>query len=104
MAQVNLEINGRVYAVGCDDGEEEHLLALARHVDARVRGLAAKLGQVGEARLFLLACLMLADELGERGGDARGRPGGGARDGQVADRLEAVAKRLSALAERLPRA
>jgi cell division protein ZapA len=65
MAQVTIEINGRPYVVGCGEGEEERLFALARYVDMKVRDLAGQVGAVGEPRLFLLTCLMLADELGE---------------------------------------
>jgi cell division protein ZapA len=65
MAQVELEINGRVYTVGCGDGEEPRLTALAKYVDAKLRELAVRVGPLGEARLLMLTCLTLADELGE---------------------------------------
>jgi cell division protein ZapA len=29
MGQVNVTINGRAYQVACDDGQEQHLTALA---------------------------------------------------------------------------
>jgi cell division protein ZapA (FtsZ GTPase activity inhibitor) len=65
MAQVTFEINGRAHTVGCGDGEEPRLLALSKYIDTKVRELAGQVGGVGEARLFLLTCLTLADELGE---------------------------------------
>ena len=65
MAQLEVTINGHAYQVACDDGEEEHLLNLADYVDRKIGDLAKSLGQVGEARLMLMAGLVIADELAE---------------------------------------
>jgi cell division protein ZapA len=65
MAQLTIEVNGRPYVVGCEDGEEAHLRALAARLDAKVRDAAAGAGQLGETRVMLLAALVLADELDE---------------------------------------
>ncbi len=62
MGEVNVTINGRLYPIGCDDGEEAQVERLSGVVDARVRELAALVGQVGEARLMLMAALTLADD------------------------------------------
>lgn len=80
MAQLTIEVNGRSYAVGCEDGQETHLRGLAAQIDAQVRLLAHEVGPLGETRLLLMAALMLADELSE----ARGR----------ATMLESEAQRL----------
>lgn len=63
MAQVNVEVNGRPYAVGCEDGQEAHLQELARMLDQQVRQVSQDLGQLGDTRLFLMGGLLLADEL-----------------------------------------
>jgi cell division protein ZapA len=65
VAQIEVSINGRTYQVACDDGEEEHLLNLADYVDRKVTELTKSIGQVGEARLMLMAGLVIADELAE---------------------------------------
>lgn len=65
MATVTIEINGRPYAVGCADGQEERVRILARQFDSHVRRVAGDVGQVGDIRLFLMAALVLADELHE---------------------------------------
>jgi len=65
MAQVTLEVNGRPYPVGCEDGQEAHLRSLAKVFDAQVRQVAQDLGQLGDTRLFLMGALLLADELSE---------------------------------------
>ena len=63
MAQVTVLVNGRNYTLACEDGEEEHLTALANFIDARVAELGRSVGQVGDARLMLMASLVVADEL-----------------------------------------
>ncbi|ACG79597.1 conserved hypothetical protein [Phenylobacterium zucineum HLK1] len=69
MAQVSIEVNGRPYAVGCEDGQEHHLQELGRMFDQQVRHVSADMGQLGDTRLFLMGALLLADELA----DARNR-------------------------------
>ena len=63
MAQINVEVNGRPYAVGCEDGQEAHLVELARMFDQQVRQISQDMGQLGDTRLFLMGALLLADEL-----------------------------------------
>lgn len=63
MAQLNIEVNGRPYAVGCEDGQEAHLLELAKLFDHQVRQVSQDMGQLGDTRLFLMGALLLADEL-----------------------------------------
>ena len=63
MAQVSLQVNGYAYVLGCADGEEPHLLALAGELDRRIQDIKASTGPGGEARLLLMAALMLSDEL-----------------------------------------
>ncbi len=65
MAQVKVTINGRNYEIACDDGQEAHLTRLAQYVDRRVDELVAAVGQVGDARLLVMASLLVADELSE---------------------------------------
>lgn len=72
MAQINVEVNGRPYAVGCEDGQEQHLAELAKLFDRQVRMVSQDMGQLGDTRLFLMGALLLADELA----DAKGRMAG----------------------------
>ena len=65
MAQVNATIAGRQYRLACEDGQEEHLLALAHDLDQRIIDLRAKFGEIGDTRLTMMAALMVADELSE---------------------------------------
>ncbi|TAL30201.1 cell division protein ZapA [Phenylobacterium sp.] len=63
MAQINIDVNGRPYAVGCEDGQEHHLQELAKIFDHQVRQVSQDMGQLGDTRLFLMGALLLADEL-----------------------------------------
>jgi cell division protein ZapA len=65
MAQVSVSINGRQFRMACEDGQEDHLLTLARELDGRIEGLRAKFGEIGDTRLSVMAALTIADELGE---------------------------------------
>jgi cell division protein ZapA len=67
MAQVNVTINGRQFRMACEDGQEEHLVALARELDGRINGLRAKFGEIGDTRLTVMAAITVADELSETG-------------------------------------
>jgi cell division protein ZapA len=69
MAQVTIEVNGRPYQVGCEDGQEQHLRDLALIFDRQVRQVSQEMGQLGDTRLLLMGALLLADELA----DARNR-------------------------------
>jgi cell division protein ZapA len=63
MAQITVKINGYGYTVGCEDGQEPHLQAMAAQVDSRIESIKALGGNSGEARLLLLASLLMADEI-----------------------------------------
>ena len=65
MAQVNATIAGRQFRLACEDGQEEHLQALAHDLDQRIIDLRAKFGEIGDIRLTVMAALMVADELSE---------------------------------------
>jgi len=60
---VDLTIAGRTYQVACREGEEDSLRAAARLVDGKSREALAGLGTLSEARQFLFASLLLADQL-----------------------------------------
>ena len=69
MAQVTIRINGYAYVVGCEDGQEMHLQAMAAYVDRRIERIKAIGGQSGEARLLALTALLMADELHDLSAD-----------------------------------
>ncbi len=102
MATVTVEINGRPYAVGCADGQEERVRILAKQFDGNVRQVAGEVGHVGDIRLFLMAGLLLADELHEaRLANPGAEPVPSATSDGVAEALNAVAARLEKIAQGL---
>jgi cell division protein ZapA len=103
---VDLTIAGRSYQVACRDGEEENLRAAARLVDGKSREALAGLGTLSEARQFLFASLLLADQLIDRSPEAAAPtpPATPAPpDPVLVERAEALAGRLEMLAESLER-
>jgi cell division protein ZapA len=65
VAQVIASIAGRQFRLACEDGQEEHLQALAKELDERIEGLRKKFGEIGDTRLTVMAALMVSDELAE---------------------------------------
>jgi cell division protein ZapA len=51
--------------MACEDGQEEHLLKLAKDFDQRVEKIRAQFGEVGDMRLTIMAALTLGDEMSE---------------------------------------
>ncbi|AZV39389.1 cell division protein ZapA [Komagataeibacter xylinus] len=63
MSQVTVRINGFSYAVGCKEGQEKHLQAMAQEVERRIERIRELGGHSGEGRLLALAALLMADEI-----------------------------------------
>lgn len=105
MATVNVDVNGRSYAVGCVDGQEDHVRTLASAFDGQVREIADQVGHIGDSRLFLLAALMLSDQLQEARSQLSKRPSGPVPTASVAkapvQNNEGVAEALNAVAARI---
>ena len=108
-AMIDLHIAGRTYQVACREGEEENLRAAARLVDGKSREALSGLGTLSEARQFLFAALLLADQLLDKQPQPTPAPEPAAPpeparlDPALAGRAEALARRLESLAEALER-
>jgi cell division protein ZapA len=100
-AFVDLTIAGRTYQVACREGEEENLRAAARLVDGKSREALAGLGTLSEARQFLFASLLLADQLIDRNPEIAAAPEPAAPDPALVERAEALANRLEMFAAQL---
>jgi cell division protein ZapA len=109
MGQVSVPVNGRSFTITCDDGQEPRIRRLAQYVDAKIGEFVGDIGQVGEARLLLLAALVIADELSDAN-DAlqqeRNRAQTGAAEtieaaDATASGIQGIAKRVEAIAARL---
>jgi cell division protein ZapA len=109
MGQISLTVNGRPFAVTCDDGQESRIRRLGQYVDAKVAEFVGSLGQVGETKLLLLAALVIADELAdanealrvERDGARAAQAEATAAAGAAARGVQGIAQRVETIAARL---
>ena len=95
---VDLTIAGRVYQVACREGEEDNLRQAARLVDGKSREALAGLGTLSEARQFLFASLLLADQIIEKNPDQMAPVVPASPDPALIQRAESLADRLESLA------
>jgi cell division protein ZapA len=116
VSQVSVTISGRQFRMACEDGQEDHLRGLALALDERIVALRGKFGEIGDARLTVMAALMIADELSEttkklkrleqdhavlqdaRGVDAERT---GATQAAIAAAFTSAAERIEGLAKKL---
>ncbi len=116
MPMVDITVNGRRHSVQCGDGEEPRVRGLAAYVDRKIAELSPASNQVGDARLMLLASLMVADELSDaydkikeletrlEGADSLPMGTGVDSERRAAAMIEQVAEQLNAVAVELERA
>ena len=105
MAQVDVIINDRSYRIACDDCQDTHVTKLANYIDGRVQELVSAVGQVGDARLLVMASLLIADELSETlttlNGKKRLQEDNSPTMEHVAQTMENLAERIERIAARL---
>lgn len=87
MPEVTVEVGGRSYRLGCGEGQERHLIALAARVDGEAEHLS-KMGHMPEGQLMLMSAIMMADQLSTA-----------ERAAASAERRAAEAERRAAMAE-----
>ena len=113
MGRLVIKVNDRDFALVCADGQEPRLRRLAQYVDAKLGEFAKELGQIGEARLILLAALAITDELSDandaleqgrsrarsaatEANDAHGEIMAASGLDEITRRIEAIAARMEA--------
>lgn len=62
MPEVEIHIGGRAFEVSCQEGEEHFLQSAAQMLDSEASVLSQQIGRLPEARMLLMAGLMLADK------------------------------------------
>jgi cell division protein ZapA len=90
MSHINVTINARQYRMACEEGQEVRLLKLAESLESRIQSLRGKFGEIGDARLVVMAALTVCDELLDTGPRIR----------QLEEELEALRGGRTAAAER----
>lgn len=101
MARVDVTLNGRIYPIACEDGQEPRVLEIAAYLDGLIGEVRKAVRNVTDMHLLVMASLMVADELF----DARDRiasltPPPGEADA-VADAVERLAGKVEAIAAKL---
>ena len=104
MPQVTLRINGYSYTIGCKEGEESHLEAMGAEVTRRIEGVRLAAGPSGEARMLVMAALLMADDIFElrrkleetMPAEVQAKP-----DPKLSRKLNRMAKRAEEIAEGL---
>jgi len=99
--RVSVNINGQDYPMVCAPGEEEKVLALGEKINDVVRQIASVSGPISEARLLVMAALILTDRLTElENNTATGNEpaSDNADEDKIASVLENLASRLETLA------
>jgi cell division protein ZapA len=71
MSHINVTINARQYRMACEEGQEVRLLKLADSLETRIQSLRGKFGEIGDARLTVMAALTVCDELVDAGNRIR---------------------------------
>jgi len=90
MPEVRIEIGGRQFDVACQEGEEHYLHAAAAMLDTEAEVLTSQIGRLPEARMLLMAGLMLADKTAGVEDKLK------TRDARISE-LEAELERLSSM-------
>jgi cell division protein ZapA len=108
LAQVTIKLNGYSYTVGCEDGQEQHLTAMAAQVENRIESIKALGGSSGEARVLVLTALLMADEIHDlriEMDGLRSAPAarGGKGDAEMNRRVSRLAARAGQIAADLDR-
>ncbi len=62
MPEVTITIGGRQFSVACQEGEEHYLHTAAKMLDDEAQVLSDQVGRMPEARMLLMAGLLLADK------------------------------------------
>ncbi|MET3589241.1 cell division protein ZapA [Bartonella silvatica] len=65
METVSVTIDGKVYRMACNKGQEDHLIALASRLDQYITHLKKNFGEIGDHRLSVMAGIMIIDEMEE---------------------------------------
>lgn len=118
MPDVTVTIGGRDFQVACQPGEEHFLRAAANMMNAEAEPLVQQMGRLPEARMLLMAGLILADKTAALEDELRqvksklaeieGRPAPAAEKvevpvipPQLRETLAEIAARAEALAEKV---
>ena len=62
MANVNIKFNNKDYLLSCDDGQENNLMELSKHLNQKYEELKKVHGNIGENKLLLIMSIKMIDD------------------------------------------
>lgn len=65
MSILNLKLLNNIHQIVCEDGKEDHVQEIANRLNKKLNNLAEQLPKATENKIFLMALLILEDELSE---------------------------------------
>ncbi len=93
---VEITINNQIYKIACDEGQEDHIKNLSLLINDEVEKLVSSLGQVGDARLLLMTCLIIADKLKDKT-----NKGASENYDSLAEEIKTITQRIELVADKL---
>ena len=105
MARVDISLNGRIYPIACEDGQENRVREMAAYVDRKFAELRNSGHAATDMHLLAMVTLLVADELFDARAAVQEQEGDGvpSEDPAVLAAVEGLATRVESLAERLER-
>ncbi len=104
MPELDITIGGRTFLVACQPGEEHFLRSAAAMLDSEAQVLVGQMGRMTDARLLLMAGLMLADKTAALEDELREQKAKLAASAAVSSPVEPAALSLANLADLANRA
>ena len=93
---VEITVNKQIYKIACDEGQEDHIKNLSLLINDEIEKLISSLGQVGDARLLLMTCLIIADKLKEEPNKVESE-----NHDSLAEEIKTIAQRIELVADKL---
>jgi len=98
VSKAEIEIGDKRYSIACAPGQEPRLQALAERLGKRIENIKTAVGDIGEARLFLVAALALIDEIDALKASGKTTP---AAIAEASSALTHAAARIDAISARI---
>lgn len=106
MAELNIQIKGRNYAIACDDGQEGRVAELANYVDEKLKAIANAGAGANESHLLVLTAIVMADEIFDLKANTNGAPLDGLKisetdEKDIVEAIDMMSKRINSMAVNL---
>ena len=98
MPVLEIEIKNHIHMIACGTGQEARLLHIASEFKKKAEELGASTENLNEKTLYLMAAIILIDEIDEKKGPASGL--GRSDSSEISTALDGMAARLEAIVEK----